>query len=147
MDINCDRLLVLVVGAHLKAELAHRPIAANLSESIRLWLDEHRDEANGNGRLPVTCTDLWYLNDRALMQQPTIAIGEPGLNAAAAYFATRLPAALVVDGRMQIQMDRELIEPYACIWGVDATATEAAVELFRLRHLDAFMHAASQVSV
>jgi hypothetical protein len=146
MDINCDRLLVLVVGAHPQAELMHRPIAAKLAQSMRQWVEAHPDEGDSQALQPLTCTDLWYLNDRALMQQPTIAIGEPGLNAAAASFAMRLPAAMVVDGRMQIQMDCELIEACACIWGVDARETEAAVELFRERYLDSFMHAASMMS-
>ena len=137
-DLDVARLLPVVVGAHPRSEIADRPLANRLVAAIRQWQRQH--VANEAERLvPLVMTDLWYLNDRELLLQPTIAIGEPGANAASAYFGTRLPKADVVDGQLQVLADLEWVEPSVTMWGVTPFATRAALDWFLNRHLGRFL--------
>ncbi len=129
-------LLLVVVGANPRAEVAHRPLGYRLCEEIRRW---QRRTPQAHPLSPLVCTDLWYLNDQALMARPTIALGEPELNAVSAYFANRLPTALVIEQSLQVQLDPEFVELQACVWGVDDRSTAAGVEAFVERYLDAFL--------
>jgi hypothetical protein len=140
MPIETMRLLPIVVGAHPRSELADRPIANRLVAAIRQWQRVEVEDEESR-LIPMVMSDLWYLNDRELLLQPTIAIGEPGVNAASAYFGTRLPKAYVVDGRLQVLADLEFLEPGVAIWGVDAQSTRMATDWFIGRHLAAFLNA------
>ncbi len=134
-----DRLLLIVVGAHLSAEQDDRPLGYRLRENILRWQGVN---AETTLLMPVVCTDLWYLNASDLMARPTISVGRPQLNAVSAYFANRLPIALVVEESLQVQLDPEFMNLQACVWGVDASATASGVDLFEQRYLDAFMRSA-----
>ncbi len=136
---NPDRLLLIVVGAHLRAEQSDRPLGYRLRESVLRWQAGHPE---AEPLRPVLCTDLWYLNAQDLMQQPTISVGAPDLNAVSAMFANRLPTALVVDQSLQVQLDPEFVTLRACVWGVDAHATASGVEIFETRYLDRFLRSA-----
>jgi|GEM_PF-207925 len=164
-------MILIVVGAHLRAEAADRPIAYALREKVLAWLDARGGAANvpapatpgegGEGAeagageqdpgLPrpghpctvVVCTDVWYLNDASLRVWPTISVGGPGVNALSAYLADKLPGVLVVDDVLMIQMDPELRETTAAVWGVDHRATVSAAEAFAERYLDGFLNAAT----
>lgn len=138
-SLGPDRLLLIVVGAHLQAEQEHRPLGYRLRESIVRWQAGHPQV---NPLKPLLCTDLWYLNAEDLMQRPTIAVGAPGLNAVSAFFANRLPTALVIDQSLQVQLDPEFVTLRACVWGVDEPATASSVDLFETRYLDAFLRSA-----
>ena len=81
MDLETSRLLPVVVGAHPRSEISHRPLANRLVAAIRQWQRQHEEESELR-LTPIVMTDLWYLNDRELLLQPSIAIGEPSLNAA-----------------------------------------------------------------
>lgn len=135
-----DTLLLIVVGASIRAELADRPIADRLQERIRMWQDER--ESCLHPLQPVVCTDLWYLNAPDLMARPTISIGEPQTNAATAYLANRLPTAFVIDETLRIQLDHEFIDLHSCLWGVTPETTAKASDLFVERYLDVFLMAA-----
>jgi len=137
--IDIDTSLLIVVGAHLRAEVADRPLGERLRQRILDWQSETGCDAP---LVPIICTDLWWLNDRDLQAQPTIAIGNPSVNAASAYFANRLPSALVVENSFEVQVDPELVCLQACLWGVDASATASAVEAFIERYLDPLLRAA-----
>lgn len=138
MPIETARLLPIVVGAHPRSELADRPIASRLVAAIRQW--QRQEIPDEEARLvPLVMTDLWYLNDRELLLQPAVAIGEPGSNAASAYYGTRLPKAYVVDGHLQVLADLEFVEPSVAIWGVDAPSTRLATDWFISRHLARFL--------
>jgi hypothetical protein len=132
-------LLLIVVGAHLRAELDDRPLGYRLRDRILRW-----QQANPGARPldPVVCTDLWYLNTEALMLRPTIAVGRPEHNAVSAWFANRLPAALVIDDSLQVQLDPEFATLQACVWGVDGPATAAGIQLFEERYLKPFLRSA-----
>ncbi len=140
---NPDRLLLIVVGAHLRAEQSDRPLGYRLRESVLRWQAGHPE---AEPLRPVLCTDLWYLSAQELMQQPTISVGAPDLNAVSAMFANRLPTALVVDQSLQVQLDPEFVTLRACVWGVDAHATASGVEIFETRYLDTFLRSAHDLA-
>jgi len=125
-----DASALIVTGAHLLAEVHDRPWAYWLAERLRAALGE-----------VVVCSDLWYLNRDELRGLPVVSIGAPGVNALSAYFASRLPSVLAVEGVMVVQMATELDAPQACCWGRDEEATGAAVQAFAERHLEAFVDA------
>ena len=134
-----DRLLLIVVGAHLRAEQADRPLGYRLRDSVLRWQAGHPE---AEPLKPVLCTDLWYLNAQDLMAQPTISVGAPELNAVSAMFANRLPTALVVDQSLQVQLDPEFVTLRACVWGVTSHATASSVDIFETRYLDTFLRSA-----
>ncbi len=138
-DLSPDHLLLIVVGAHLRAEQADRPLGYRLRDAIVRWQRHH---AEGEPLRPVVCTDLWYLNARDLMMRPTISVGRPELNAVSAYFANRLPTALVIDRSLQVQLDPEFVSLQACVWGVDDPSTASGVDVFQERYLEPFLRSA-----
>lgn len=135
-----DTVLPIVVGAHPRAEICDRPLATRLARVIRDWQERELD-AGDRVLTPLVCTDLWFLNDRELMRQPSVAIGDPGINAATAYYAARLPKAFVVDDVCAVQLDAEFLEPSVALWGPEWRGTEAAVDAFLQRYLHAFLRA------
>ena len=143
MTMSTDDLLVVVVGAHLRAELADRPLGYRLRERILQWQAGHPEV---RPLQPVLCTDLWYLNAEDLMVRPTISVGAPELNAVSAFFANRLPTALVIDHSLRVQLDPEFVTLQACVWGVDEQATASSVDLFEQRYLDAFLRSAHDMA-
>jgi hypothetical protein len=140
LPFEIEDLLLIVVGAHIKSEIADRPLGQRLQRVIRDWQAAVLEEGD-QVLLPVLVSDVWFLNDRDLMQQPCITIGEPGLNAATAYYATRLPKSYVVENVCAIQFDPQFLDGSVCIWGKDAASTELAVETFIARHLEAYLKA------
>lgn len=144
--IDSDNLLLIVVGAHPRAEVNDRPVAYALKERIERWLGE-QFAGEEPPLTPVVVSDVWYLNDTTMRRSPSIAIGGPGFNAFSAYLGDKLPSAFVVDDRLMVQMDLDLSELVACCWGVDAQATGAAVDAFAERYLDGFMEAAARARI
>lgn len=132
--------LLIVVGAHLLAEVSDRPLAYRLRESVLHWLDEHAEE-DLPAIDPIVCTDVWYLNNDELLREPAIALGRPGVNAASAMLSNRLPTAFLIDDTLQVQLDQEFIDQRACLWGADVQSTASAVDLFVERYLDAYLRA------
>lgn len=136
-----DALLLIVVGASIRAELSDRMLAYRLREQIIHWQETHDCH---DPLLPVVCTDLWYLNAAELREQPAITIGDPETNAATAYHARRLPTAFVIDETLRVQLDLDFIELVGCLWGVNASTTVSAVDLFIERYLDDYLQAAHE---
>ncbi len=142
---NLSSLLLIVVGAHLRAEVADRPLAYRLLDCVHTWLGDHADELAVEIQ-PVVCSDVWYVNQPALQRRPTISLGGPGVNALSAYYAQKLPAALVHEDRMMIQLDPEFVDLRVCTWGVDHENTVRVLDVFLSKYLDAFLRAvATQV--
>ncbi len=140
ITFRIEDLLVIVVGAHMRAEIADRPLANRLVRLIRDWQASTLDDVD-TALMPVVCSDVWFLNDRELMQQPCIAIGEPGHNAATAYYASRLPKTYVIEDVCAIQFDPQFLDGSVCLWGADVRATETAFKAFVERHLDSYLRA------
>lgn len=140
--IDVDRIMLIVVGAHLAAEVSDRPLAYRLREAALRWIDELETDSEAVAFMPLeplVCSDLWYLNNEELMLRPTISIGSPGVNAVTAYLANRLPIAFMVENTFQVQLDVEFNQLQACLWGKSTPALASAVDLFIERYLDSFM--------
>lgn len=142
MDIHTDHLILIVTGAHLRAEAVDRPIAYGLRTRLAQWLAAHDHPENPDRPRILVCSDVWYLNNDPLRSRPTISIGGPGVNALSAFLADKLPSAFAVEGVMLVQADLEFNDIIACCWGRDEQATAAAVDAFADRYLDDFMNAA-----
>jgi hypothetical protein len=141
-NIEVEHLLLIVVGAHLRAEVADRPLAQHLRDRLGQWIDAHRpSQPTPDWADPqvVVCTDIWYLNNDDLRSQPTISVGGPGVNALAAYLADRLETAFVVEDVLAVQIDLDFVDPIASCWGTDHASTVAAIDAFCERYLDGFM--------
>ena len=141
--VDLDQLILIVVGAHLRAEMTDRQLAYRMREQALRMMDQL--ESNDDIVDPLTlvvCTDLWYLNHPELMARPTIAIGDPEKNSASAYLGNKVPTAFVVDESFRVHLDMEYIDLHACLWGASHGATASAVDLFVERYLEEFLKAA-----
>ena len=106
-DVDTDRLIVIVTGIQLRAELGDRPLAYRLEREVRDFLDRHlpkRPPGQPPQLAPVVVSDVFYLNNDAVQTRPTIAIGGPGMNALTATLVEELPTALALDETLVIQM-------------------------------------------
>jgi hypothetical protein len=128
---NPTCMLPIIVGAGPRAEISDRPLAQAVQQAIQC-------EATGELH-PIILTDLWYLNDRDLLVQPSIVIGDPEQNAASAFHAPRLPTILLVEEHYRILMDQDGGIGHACMWGSGHDATISAVSTFVDRFLSLFL--------
>jgi hypothetical protein len=143
--VDAAAMLLIVVGAHLRAEIADRPLAYLLQKRIGRWVEEHRHQLDVAIH-PIVCSDIWYLNQPQLQVRPTISVGGPGVNALSAFYAQKLANVLSEDDRMVIQLDLDFVDLRACAWGVDHQTTIQVAQVFMSRFLDDFMRAvATQV--
>ena len=132
-------MLLIVVGAHLRAEVGDRPLAYMLREEINRRLSDRFGVD-----LPldvVVCSDVWRLNDESISTCQTISIGGPGVNALSAFLGDKLSSVFVVEDQLLIQADLEWNDLSVCVWGMDHERTIAAVQSFVDRYLDAFLEA------
>jgi hypothetical protein len=137
---DVDTLLLIVVGAHPRAEATDRAVAYRLRQA---FADALAARHGGEPPLrPLVVTDVWYLNDASLRGCAAVSVGAPGVNAFTAYLGDKLPSAFVVDDRLMVQMDLDLTDLIAACWGVDARATAEAAEAFVSRYLEDFTLAA-----
>lgn len=137
-------LLLIVVGAELAAEIAHRPLAYRLRERILRWQDRHLED-DDTRLVPVVCTDIWHLNQQNLADRPTLSIGSPEINATSAFFASRVPPAFTVDGVLAVHADIEFIDQRACAWSMydhGTGSTASAIDAFVERYLDGYLRSA-----
>lgn len=135
--IDTDRLILIVTGAHLRAEASDRPLAYRLAEKLRPAIAKACDEDDQAPGVLV-CSDIWWLNNDALRTRPTISIGAPDVNALTAYLADKLPFVYSIEGQLGVQMDLDFVDPWATIWGVSERTTTQAVEAFEAKYLDHF---------
>jgi len=135
--------ILIVVGAHPHAERHDRPLAYALRERILALLALPSREGESTGTVPdvLVCCDLWYLNDESLKDAPTISIGAPGVNALAAFLASRLPSAYVVDDVLMVQLDPEMHTPIVSCWGTTPYATARAIDVFLDKYGQSFVDA------
>lgn len=142
-EIEIDRLIPIVTGVQLKAELGDRPLAYRIEQEIRrLLLDLLGKPAEGElPRLaPVVVSDVYYLNTEPLQSRPTIAIGGPGVNMVSANWVEQLPTAVAIEDVLVVQMDLDMEDPRCAVWGMDHLSTVRAVELFMVKgYLETFV--------
>jgi len=129
-------MLPIIVGAGPRAEISDRPLAQAVLDAIH---GEATGLLHGTNLHPIILTDLWYLNDRDLLVQPSIVIGDPEQNAASAFHAPRLPTILLVEDHYRILMDQDGGIGHACMWGSGHDATISAVSTFIDRFLGTFL--------
>jgi hypothetical protein len=125
--IDTEETVVLVTGASLTAEERDRPLAYRLKAEI---------DQRGAGhayRRAVVVADIWYLDNQIFHQNPTIAIGGPGVNGVAQELSESLPTVYNSDDRVFIQADFDDDLKRALLWGANAAATATAVEVFTSR--------------
>ncbi len=133
-DEQADNTVFVVTGASLRAETMDRPLAYRIEQAV-----EERLADQGDWQCAVI-SDIWYLNNEAFAQQPTISVGGPGVNALSAHLYERLPIALAIDNVLLIQMDPMRGETRCAVWGMNHETTVEAVETFVQKgHLDRFL--------
>ena len=144
-EIESDRLIPIVCGVQLKAELGDRPLAYRVEAEVRRRLEELLGKPVP-GELPkltpIVLSDVYYLNNEELQNRPAIAIGGPGVNLLAANLVEELPTALTIENVLVVQMDLELKDLRCSVWGMDHLSTVRAVETFIVKgYLDTFVKA------
>jgi hypothetical protein len=149
------RLVLIVTGAHLRAEEHDRPTAYALAGALARGLAERNgagasagsgaggDRNAGSWRV-VVCSDLWYVNHPALRACPTVSVGGPRVNALTATLAGLLPDVLSVRGEYIVQLDPDLIDLACACWGETAEGTREAVRQFGSRWAGAWLDAVTQ---
>jgi hypothetical protein len=141
-DIDTDRLICIVVGVQLRAELGDRPLAYRIEQEVRARLETALGKpAEGEPpRLaPIVLSDVYYLNNDELQTRPAISVGGPGMNALSAMLVDKLPTAVAIEKTLVIQMDLDMQDQRCAVWGMDHLDTVRAVELFLAKYVDAFI--------
>ncbi len=139
------RRVMIVVGAHLRAEAVDRPLAYRVAEAVRDWCVEHAEQLSVRIE-PVVLTDIWYLNHDELQDRPTISVGGPGVNALSNAFAQTIGHEETGEPTVLIQFDPEYTDLRCCVWGTDHALTVKGIDLFLSDYLDDFLRAvATQV--
>lgn len=144
-DIDTDRLIWIVTGVQLKAELGDRPLAYRIEAEARRLLADLLGKAP-EGELPrlsaAVISDVYYLNNTEIQDRPVIAVGGPGVNMLAGKFVEDLPTAVAIENQLVIQMDVEMNDRRCAVWGMDHLTTVQAVELFIVKgYLETFITA------
>src|SRR6516162_6280437 len=135
------RLLLVVTGSTLRAEEVDRPLGYYLKQRI----DQALREATATGRRDLenyvvrVIADFRWIHDEPLQNLPTISLGGPGVNALAHRWLEEVPVSMAYSERYFIQMDPDLAEVRASVWGMDNTTTQIAVSVFVDRFLPRFL--------
>lgn len=138
--LDPDHLLLIVVGAHLRAELYDRPPAYALQHAAAAWIGREAPP-DSPALVPLVCTDVWYLNQPELRTRPVIALGAPGVNALSAMLAARLPCIFSIRDRLAIYADLTLEDLTILAWGEGCDGATAAAEVVRDRYLTTYLQA------
>ncbi len=140
-DGPADRVLLIVTGSTLRAEEMDRPLAYYLKQRIERALADAivvgRDGLEDY--IVRVVADFRWIHDDPLQGLPTISLGGPGVNALSHRWLEEVPVSLAVGERYFIQMDPDLSEPRASIWGMDNATTQIAVSVFLDRFLSPFL--------
>lgn len=132
------KMLLIVTGSTLRAEDVDRPLAYYLKQRIDSWPDDPKSSSSLAFRVRVVA-DFRWIHDEPLQVLPTISIGGPGVNALSHRWLEEVPVSLAVDEQYYIQMDPDLDEPRASIWGMDNATTQIAISVFIERFLPRFL--------
>jgi hypothetical protein len=143
-DIDADRLLFIVTGVSLTAEVGDRPLAYLVEREIRQRLTRLLP-ATPDGQppvlSPVVVSDVFYLNNESIQSRPTISVGGPGVNMLAGTLVEKVPMAVAVENVLVVQMDVAFSDLRASIWGMTHVDTIRAVDLFVTKYLDDYLEA------
>jgi hypothetical protein len=143
-DIDPDRLIWIVTGVQLKAELGDRPLAYRIEQEIRdrlVTLLEPPEPGEPPRLAPVVVSDVYYLNNDDAQKGPTISIGGPGMNALSASLVEQLPTPVAIENALVVQMDLDMNDLRCAIWGMNHLDTVRAVDTFIAKgYLDTFVN-------
>ena len=119
--VDPDETIVLVTGA-----------SADRDRELAGWLKREIDRRGAGHayRRGVTVVDDWYLDNRVLQHNPTIAIGGPGANALTQAYIADLTTVYSENERVFVQADLDAEVKRVNLWGADAASTAAAVDAF-----------------
>ena len=132
-SVDTDRLIWIVVGIQLNAELGDRPLAQRVEAEMRARLAARlgKPPTGEPPRMtPVIITDVYYLNDADAQRRPAISIGGPGVNALSALLTDKLPTPVAIENTLVVQMDLDFKDERCAVWGMTHLDTVRAVELF-----------------
>jgi len=141
------RLLLIVTGSTLRAEEMDRPLGYYLKQRVEQALNT----AVANGRRDLedyavrVIADFRWIHDEPLQSLPTISLGGPGVNALAHRWLEEVPVSMAFSERYFIQMDPDLADVRASIWGMDNATTQIAVSVFVDRFLPRFLERCATV--
>ena len=142
-EIDIDRLICIVVGVQLRAELGDRPLAYRIEQEVRTRLEAalgRPPEGEPPRLAPVVISDVYYLNNEPIQSRPAIAVGGPGMNALAAMLVDELPTAVAIENTLVVQIDLEMEDLRCAVWGMNHVDTVRAVDLFITKgYLDTFV--------
>jgi hypothetical protein len=96
----------------------------------RLQQDIDRRGEGLTYRRAVLLSDDSFLRRPGLQHHPTIAVGGPGVNAVAHYYAASLPTVWREEERSFVQAELEDGAQRVALWGMDAATTARAVHAF-----------------
>ena len=130
--------LLIVCGSTLRAEEVDRPLAYYLKQRVEDVLTTIEDAPAPPMKVTVVA-DFRWIHDDPLQALPTISVGGPAVNALAHRWLEEIPVSLAVDEQYYIQMDPDLDEPRASVWGMDNATTQIAVSVFIERFLPRFL--------
>jgi hypothetical protein len=122
--IDPEQTIVVVTGSTASARAKDLPLALELKAEI---------DRRGSGvgyRRAVVVRDARYVATPSFHRYPTITIGGPGSNEVSGHLSQVLPTLVDQDRRYFVQMTGTGPIRQAALWGMDAGATKAAVELF-----------------
>jgi hypothetical protein len=141
-EIDTDRLICIVVGVQLRAELGDRPLAYRIEREMRTRLEAalgKPPEGEPPRLSPVVISDVYYLNSEEMQARPAVSVGGPAMNALSALLADKLPTAVAIEDTLVIQMDLDMEDQRCAVWGMNHLDTVRAVELFISKYLDVFV--------
>ena len=135
------RWLLIVTGSTLRAEEMDRPLGYYLKQRIEDSLSQAvtKGQHGLEDYLVRIVADFRWIHDEPLQNLPTISLGGPGVNALSHRWLEEVPVSLAFSERYFIQMDPDLAEPRASIWGMDNASTQIAVSVFVDRFLVRFL--------
>jgi hypothetical protein len=135
------RVLLIATGSTLRAEEMDRPLAYYLKQRIEQALAEviAAGREGLEDYVVRVVADFRWIHDEPLQSFPTISLGGPGVNALARRWLEEVPVSLAVGERYFIQMDPDLTDPRASVWGMDNATTQIAVSVFIDRFLPPFL--------
>jgi hypothetical protein len=125
-EVDVNQTVLIVVGSDIKPEENDRPLAYKLQEAVKAspMVGKHPF------RKCIVISDALYRHNKIIQICPTIAIGGPGVNSAAAEFVEKLPVYLSKDNKYFVQLVSDFADPQVSIWGMDRDSTKEAVEMF-----------------
>ena len=125
-EIDVNQTILIVVGIDFKPEEFDRP----LGYKIKAAIEESPKCGNHPFRKCIVISDGLYTNDKIIQACPSIIIGGPGVNSAAANLVEKLPVYLSKENRYFIQLYDDFKESKISIWGMDRESSEEAVDTF-----------------